>query len=204
MKASKALKTIKQINLFNKLYNKPFNEEILNQVANEADKDKNIEVSGILYNRVNLRQLIDNYLSMLDISYNYNDIELWSEKIYVLDETSVDLLIEGYIGDNKTYIKDQYKCGHFSVDFLDYVSDVTRGNQLFSNLGLGIFAFSWRDESGKKYGHALNWILESKNGEVYLRLVEPQSGKKYPVENYFNYRKLDGDSEFRLILFLML
>lgn len=191
---------------FKSTFGRDINIQYISEIKNQKQEEhsQRIEIDGKSYYRTEIyNDIIDGLSSNMKIG-DRNNIHLWTNKVFVMTYKSLTTLVNKYTGDDKKYIRNQYKCGHFAVDFVDYASEVTLNNELDSNLGVGMFAYKYKKllSSG---GHALNWaLIIDNNNEINLYVIEPQNGNIWDINKYFEEQQSHGKSDIELILFLML
>lgn len=208
-KMLKLTTSLSQLRLFENLYERPIDSNYLSQIHTDViDSDKSLIVTGKLFenshDQKTFRDFIFNTITRNISVIKSSDIKIWTAKSFVMDYKSLKSLTDLYQGKHKNYIKDQYKCGHFSVDFVDYASDITLGTSMGGNLAVGILAFYWKDRNSIGYGHALNWAVTYDDGILTMWIIEPQTGECVKINNYFSNMSDRGNRDFRLALFLML
>jgi len=96
---------------------------------------------------------------------------------------------DGYLAE----YKQNKRCGHFSLDFYDYVIDVTQHMDLEGTIGVGLLAFLY--DGG---GHCVNYVVTGDRNDLEHWIVEPQREEAiYSFEDYF---KSYDDVKLELLL----
>lgn len=190
-------------NLFGKELRDRDVEKLARQRKDKSKKSKyKIELSKI--NRKTLRGIFTRTLNKELNVVNADDIKIWSNDIFVITEKDFKDLVGGYLGDEKSYIRNQFKCGHFSLDFIDYANETIRDidNTVGSALGVELLAYFFRKKNGLRYGHALVTMPILLDDKIEQYIIEPQNGKYWTVSDFYDYRRSKCESDFILELYL--
>jgi len=163
--------------------------------------EKQIDVIGDLTTRTEIYKDLYDLMKIHFTEYKTNNCKIWNKEVFALSKASLIQLLAEFDGYLAEY-KENKRCGHFSLDFYDYVIDVTQHQDLDGSVGVGIMAFLYDSNTYFKHGlaggHAVNYAVTVENGELKHYIIEPQRKEGlFTFEEYF--RMFDG-VELELLL----